>query len=265
MDEEIKIACSNIIKKIHRKIYKIQLSDRHKLGENIGIGADGTPTKYIDKIAEDIAINYVKKSKLNINILSEESGFLDFNGDYTFVIDPIDGTRNAVRGIPIYSISIGVGKNKLSDIEYAIVKNIPTDDIYFAEKGFGAFYNNRRINTPEIPDKEILFSFHDLNFFKNCNYDLNLCYKVRALGCASIEMCMVASGSIDYYVVIDEYLRVTDIAAAYLIVNESGGLVRNIKGNNLDLELNLDNRTSLITACNKDLVNRIVNRCKDLK
>jgi fructose-1,6-bisphosphatase/inositol monophosphatase family enzyme len=265
MNKELKTAAFDIVNKIHRKIRKIQLSDRFKLGKNIGIGADGTPTKYIDKIAEDIAINYIKKFKINSNILSEESGFLDFNGDYTFVIDPIDGTRNAVRGIPLYSISIGIGKQKLNDIEFAIVKNIPTDDIYFAEKGNGAYLNNKRINTPEIPHKELLFSFNDINIFKNNVFDLNSFYKIRALGCASIEMCMVATGSIDFYIVSDEYLRVTDIAAAFLIVNEAGGFVRNIRGNNIELDLNLDNRTSIITACNMELIKRIVCRCKDLK
>ena len=61
MDEEIKIAAYNTVNKIYRKIKKIQLSEYHKFGMNVGIGADGTPTKYIDKVAEDIAINYIKK------------------------------------------------------------------------------------------------------------------------------------------------------------------------------------------------------------
>ena len=265
MNEEIKIAAINIVNKIYRKIKKIQLSEYHKLGVNIGIGADGTPTKYIDKVAEDIAINYIKKSNTKINILSEESGFLDFDGDYTFVIDPIDGTRNAVRGIPLYSISIGVGTHSLKDIVFGIVKNVPTGDVYTAEKGNGAFYNKRRINTPNVPDKELVFSFNNLNIFRNNNFEFNINDKFRSLGCASIEMCMVAIGALDFYVVSDEYLRVTDIAAATLIVKEAGGFITNIQGNKLDINLNLDDRTSIITACNKYLINKIVNRCKDLK
>ena len=103
MDEELKKAAYSIVNKIYEEIIKIPHFEFHKYIVNIGIGADGTPTKYIDKFAEDIAIDFIKKSKLNVNILSEEAGFLDFNGDYTFILDPIDGTRNAVRGIPIYS------------------------------------------------------------------------------------------------------------------------------------------------------------------
>ena len=88
--------------------------------------------------------------------------------------------------------------------------------------------------------------------------------KFRSLGCASMEMCMVAVGALDFYVVTDEYLRITDIAASSLIVLESGGFVTNIQGNKIKLNLNLDDRTSVITAVNKDLINEIVTRCKKI-
>jgi fructose-1,6-bisphosphatase/inositol monophosphatase family enzyme len=76
---------------------------------------------------------------------------------------------------------------------------------------------------------------------------------------------MVAIGALDFYVVSDEYLRVTDIAAASLVISEAGGFVTNIKGNKINLDLNLDMRTSVIAAGNKDLIDSIVTRCKDLK
>ena len=115
MDENIKILAHKTIDKIYRKIRRANTSEFYKLGTSVGIGADGTPTKYIDKIAEDVAINFIKKSKIKVNILSEEAGFIDLGGEYTFVLDPIDGTRNAYRGIPFYSVSLAVGKSKISD------------------------------------------------------------------------------------------------------------------------------------------------------
>ena len=115
MNEEIKILAHKTVDKIYRKIKRAKSTDLHKFGINIGIGADGTPTKYIDKIAEDAAINFIKKSNININILTEEAGFLDFSGKYTFVLDPIDGTNNACRGIPFYAISLGIGTSNLND------------------------------------------------------------------------------------------------------------------------------------------------------
>jgi len=257
MDDEIKKIAYDVTDKIYEEIIRIPRSEYHKFIVNVGIGADGTPTKYIDKFAEDIAIDFIKKSKLNINILSEEAGFLDFDGDYTFILDPIDGTRNAIRGIPIYSISLGVGKNSISDVNFGIVKNIPTGDLFIAEKGNGAFLNNNQIKTPEIPDKEFIFSYNDFNIFKKVNYRFD---KVRALGCASIEICMVAIGAIDIYAVCDEHLRITDIAASSLFIKEAGGALRNINGEDIDLNLNLDNRTSLIAACNIEIVNDFIKR-----
>jgi len=258
MNEELKLLAFKITEKIEKKIKKSYASDFHKLGTNIGIGADGTPTKYIDKLAEDVAVDVVKKSKIKVNVLSEELGFLDNKAEYTFVLDPIDGTRNAYRGIPFFAVSIAIGKTAISDVEYGIVKNIPTGDIYIAEKGQGAFYNKSRFAAPEVPDNEILSSLTlGVNFDKKT---LNLAKKdkVRSLGSASLEMCMVATGALDFYVVGQEFIRVIDIAASTLIVREAGGVVTNIFGEELDMGFNLDERCSVVAACNMDLVEKIV-------
>ena len=81
MNEEIKILADKTVDRIYRKVLKIYSSDFHKLGKSIGIGADGTPTKYIDKVAEDVAVDFIKKSKIKANIVSEEAGFIDFKDD----------------------------------------------------------------------------------------------------------------------------------------------------------------------------------------
>ena len=258
MNEEIKLLAHKIVDKIFRKVRRAYLNEFHRFGINIGIGADGTPTKYIDKIAEDIAIKLIKKSELEVNILSEEAGFLDFGGRYTFVLDPIDGTRNAFRGIPFYSVSLGIGKSMLSDVEYGIVRNIPTGDVFVAEKGYGAFLNKKRIGVPDIPAREL---FSSVTLGKNYNdLMLSLAQKgiVRSLGSASLEMCMVAIGALDFYVVGKKYLRVTDIAASSLVIWEAGGVVTNIKGEQLDMALDLDERTSIIAACNEELIQEII-------
>ena len=258
MDEEIKILANKIVDKIDKKVRKVYLSEFHRFGTNTGVGADGTPTKYIDQLAEDVAIGLIKKSGLKINLLSEEVGFLDNGGEYTYVLDPIDGTRNAYRGIPFYSTSLAVGKSAISDVEYGIVKNIPTGDIFIAEKGQGSFYNKNRFAVPEVPDNEILSS---LTLGVNCEKKtLSLAKKdkVRSLGSASLEMCMVAKGSLDFYVVGQEYIRVIDIAASTLILREAGGFVTNIAGETLDMPFNLDERSSVVAACNEEIIKKIV-------
>lgn len=258
MNEEIKLLANKTVEAVCRKIKKSNSTDFHRYGTNTGIGADGTVTKYVDKIAEDAAVRYIERSKTKVNILSEEAGFIDRCSKYTFVIDPIDGTRNAYRGIPFYSVSIAIGKSKISDVEYGIVKNIPTGDVFTAEKGHGAFFNKKRIVVPDIPCKEILSSLTLGKNFDKVTISLAKKDKVRSLGSASLEMCMVALGALDFYVVGKEYIRVVDIAASTLILREAGGIVKNIFGKDLDMAFTLDERSSVVAACNEELVKRII-------
>jgi fructose-1,6-bisphosphatase/inositol monophosphatase family enzyme len=258
MDEELKLLAKRIVDRVSKKVKKACSTDFYHFGSNIGIGADGTVTKFVDKFAEDVAVDVLNKSKLKVNLLSEEVGFIDNKSKYTFVLDPIDGTRNAYRGIPFYSVSIAIGKKSMKDIEYGIVKNIPTGDIFTAEKNFGAFFNNGQIRVPDVPDKEILSS---LSLGKNYDkYTLRLAKKdkVRSLGSASLEMCMVALGALDYYVIGKEYIRVIDIAASSLILREAGGVVTNILGEDLDMPFDLNERSSVVAACNAEIVHSII-------
>ncbi len=258
MNEDIKLLALKTVDRVSRIIKKANSTEFFKFGTTVGLGADGTVTKYVDKIAEDCAIEVINKSKTKVNVLSEEIGFLDNGGKYTFVLDPIDGTRNASRGIPFYSVSLAVGKSKISDIEYGIVKNIPTGDIFIAEKGHGAFYNKERIGVPEVPCKELLSSLTLGKNYDKVTLKLVKKDKVRSLGSASLEMCMVAIGALDFYVVGKEYIRVIDIAASTLILREAGGVVKNITGEELDMGFNLEQRSSVVAACNEDLVKKII-------
>ncbi|MDH7517649.1 MAG: inositol monophosphatase family protein [Candidatus Thermoplasmatota archaeon] len=258
MDEEIKLLANKIVDKICRKVRRSCSTEFHKLGVKIGVGADGTPTKYVDKIAEDVALDVLGKSDVKVDLLSEEAGFIDNGGRYVFVLDPVDGTRNACRGIPLYSVSLGVGKSMLSDVEYGIVKSIPTGDVFIAEKGHGVFFNKKRVCVPDYPDKDVLSSLALGKNFDKLTLSLAQKDYVRSLGCASLEMCMVTVGALDFYVVGREYLRVTDIAASTLVVREAGGIVTNARGAPLDMPLSLDECTSVIAACNNELVKRIV-------
>ncbi|MBN2602523.1 MAG: inositol monophosphatase [Candidatus Thermoplasmatota archaeon] len=263
MDAKIKLLARQTVDKIYRKIKREYKIDIHKFGTNVGIGADGTPTKYIDDIAEKIALSFIKKSKIPVNILSEEAGFVDFGGKYTFVLDPIDGTRNAYRGIPFFGVSLGVGKKYLEDIEYGVVRNIPTGDLFIAEKNNGAFLNNQRFAIPEIPSNDVLVSIALGINADDLAIDLAKKGKIRSLGAASLEMCMVAVGAFDYYIVSKEYLRITDIAASTLVIREAGGVVTNISGENLDMKISLDERTSVIACCNNELVKNLISLGKN--
>ena len=258
MVDDVKLLAMDVVDKIYNKVRKSFSTDFHRFKNNVGIGADGTPTKYIDKIAEDVALKTINTSRIKVNVLSEECGFVDNGGEFVFVLDPVDGTRNASRGVPFYSVSLAVGKKNLSDIWYGLVKNIPTGNLFVAEKGHGAFLNKKQVAAPEIPDKQILSCLSLGNNYDEKTIRFVKKEKVRSLGAASLEMCLVATGALDYYAMGREYLRVTDIAAAALFVREAGGYVTNILGEKLDMSLNLDERTSVLAACNKDLIKRII-------
>jgi fructose-1,6-bisphosphatase/inositol monophosphatase family enzyme len=258
MDEEIKLLAHNIVEKIRETVKQASLHEFYRFGTSIGVGADGTPTKYIDKIAEDVAVTMMEDSKVNVNLLSEEIGFVDFDGKYTFVLDPVDGTRNAYRGIPFYAVSLAIGTSKLSDVEYGIVKNIPTGDIFTAEKQVGAFYNGRQIRVCDVPSQDMVSSLALGKNISSKTLPLSKKHNVRSLGSCSLEMCMVAIGALDFYVAGKEYIRIIDLAASTLIVREAGGFVTNIHGEALEMDFNLAERTSVVAACTEELIQSII-------
>ncbi|HEC94763.1 MAG TPA: fructose-1,6-bisphosphatase [Thermoplasmatales archaeon] len=258
MDEEIKTLCRTIVEEIRRVVLKKQSAGFATLGKNIGVGADGTPTKHIDKVAEDVVIKHLKKSPVPLNLLSEEAGFIDFGGEYTLILDPIDGTRNAVRGIPFYATSLAVGKNTLNSVEYGLVVNIPTGDIYVAEKNQGSFLNNHRICAPQHTSGKLLSS---IVLGESGDKRLRLLpYKenVRSFGAASLEMCFVAHGAVDCFMCLKKHLRVTDIAAATLIVREANGVVKDRQGNFLDMPCDILEHTTVVAGINDEVIYRLL-------
>lgn len=258
MDEKLKHLAHQLVEKISRAVRKETRNNFYKLGKTVGIGASGSPTSYIDKIAEDVAVRMIEKSDIKVNLLSEERGFLDFGGSSVFVLDPVDGTRNCYRGIPFYAVSLGIGKTAIRDIEYGVVKNIPTGDVFTAERHHGAFFNKTPIRVCEMPSVDLISS---ISLGKNYTPHAGLLSKkgnVRSYGAASLEMCLVASGALDSYFVGKKLLRVVDIAASTLIVREAGGFVKTIDGTDLDMEFTLAERTSLLAACSEQFILKLL-------
>ena len=258
MEEKYKQLANKIVEKISKVVTKESRNNFYKLAKTVGVSACGSPTSYIDQVAEDAAIKILEKSEVKVNLLSEEKGFVDFGGSYIFVLDPVDGTRNAYRGIPFYSVSLAVGTSKISDIQYGIVKNIPTGDLFTAEKKSGAFLNNTRIRVCEMPSVEMLSS---ISLGKNYTPRAGALSKkgnVRSFGSASLELCLVANNALDYFFVGKEILRVVDIAAATLIVREAGGLVKTLSGDELNMEFDVAARTSVLAGCSETLLKTLL-------
>lgn len=223
-------------------------------GEEICMGADGTPTTQVDKIAENIILSYIEEKKLKLNVLSEEIGFVDNGASDTLVIDPIDGTKNCVMGVPLYTVSMAIGKNALSDVHTAFLRNLATGDEYTAEKGKGAFKNGIRIKAKEDSDpKRLMMMIYLGNGAHPDSFSMaKRVSRSRALGCASLEMSLVAEGVADGFMMNAEdekrSIRVIDIAASYLILKEAGGEVYGLDGTPLDMPFDLDYRANFLAV-----------------
>ena len=213
----------NVMIKACEKASKILIRDFGEL-ENLQVSKKG-PKDFVtnsDKKTEKVLINELTKNKKKYSILSEEIGFIknDAN-DYIWVIDPIDGTTNFLHGIPHFCISIGLKfKDEIiSGIIFDPIKN----EIFYAEKNQGAFFNNHRIRVSKRKNlDECLFATNKNGL---SSADLN----ARIFGSAALDLAYVASGRIDGY--FQNGLNLWDIAAGTLIVKEAGGIV-----NNYDLE-----------------------------
>ena len=177
-----------------------------------------------DLKAEKIIIEELKKAKPHYSILSEEDGS-EFNKDKknTWIIDPIDGTTNFLHGIPHFAISIALksGDEIISGLIYDPIK----DEMFYAEKENGAFFNNQRIRVSKKKDvNNCLFATGGKN---RELVDLS----IRKTGSAALDMAYVAAGRYDGY--FQDNLNLWDIAAGIVILKEAGGII-----NEIDLSLN---------------------------
>jgi fructose-1,6-bisphosphatase/inositol monophosphatase family enzyme len=221
-------------------------------GEITGTGAYGTPTQAIDKIAEEAVLRYLAYNDSDLNVLSEEAGFVDRGGSRTLVLDPIDGTYNAVRGLPFYATSLAIGEDRLANVSHGLVRQLPSGDTFYAEKGGGAFRNGTKIATRPFDAKEAMFSVYLGSMAEAAAYDVaRSARRVRSLGSASLDLCGVASGALDLYymnTIRESRLRVMDVAAGVLLVREAGGVVVDSSREDLDMPLDLKARTNLVAV-----------------
>ncbi|MCE3268524.1 MAG: inositol monophosphatase [Burkholderiales bacterium] len=190
----------------------------------------------LDKKAEEIIIDVIKKSFPSHNILAEESGAENNNSDCTWIIDPIDGTTNFMHTHPQYSISIAFKEG--DKVTGGIILDPNRNDLYRAELGKGAFLNDRRIRVTKVNYLEDAllatgFPTYDMNlldtYLKIFRDMLLNTQGQRRQGSAALDLAYVAAGYIDGFWEFN--LSQWDFAAGYLLVKEAGGIVTDFAGN----------------------------------
>ena len=241
-------------------------------GMGHGRGAGGDITKQIDKVAEDALFQTLARTDVSCTVISEESGTKEFGphpSQFYVVTDPVDGTTNAVRGLPFMDISIAVSKEPfLEAVEIALVADVLRDITYTAESGKGAFRNGRGVKPSgiaELGEAIIGVDFNNLRARLIVDRLLAVLEKTRHLrhfGANALEICYVADGTSDAFIDIRGKLRVTDIAAAQLILKEAGGIITAPTGKQLIARLDPTRRVSFIAAANKSIHEEILRQIK---
>jgi len=214
----------------------------------------------------DVAVENFLKEKFStefsdFNVIAEESDNTDKIFSNSIIVDPIDGTTNFVNKLPHTAISVGVYKDKKPFI--GIVYNPILDELYTAVVGEGAYCNGEKIevSTENIFQKALLstgFPYtsgtceDDLNdVMKKMKIILPKCQDIRRLGSAALDLCYVAKGVYEGYYEMN--LKAWDVSAGLIILQEAGGKVSNIDGNDYVLFEN-----KYIVASNNHIHNDLI-------
>ena len=214
----------NIMIKASEKASKVIIRDFGEI-ENLQVSRKG-PKDFVtssDKRVEKIIIEELKKARPNYSIISEEDGS-ETNKDKNnvWILDPIDGTINFLHGIPHFAISIALKSS--GEIVSGLIFDPIKNEMFYAEKNAGAFFNNHRIR---VSKKNLL---DDCLFATGAKMNDNLDLTLRKSGCAALDMAYVASGRYDGY--FQKNLNLWDIAAGIILVKEAGGSINEIDLNN---------------------------------
>ncbi len=208
--------------------------------ENLQVSPKGTFdfVTSSDLAAEKKLISMLGKARPDWGVLSEEAGEkIGSNPEYRFIIDPIDGTSNFMRGIPYFCISLGLErrhKNGDSEVLAGVIYDPLLDELYWAERGFGAYLNHRRLRVsrrekveecimaPGSPPKKK----PDPRYFSDLQKISALTLGVRCTGSAALDMAYVAAGRYDAFY--RRSIQPWDIAAGIILVQEAGGRVTEV-------------------------------------
>ena len=237
----------NIMIKASEKASKILIRDFGEV-EKLQVSVKG-PSDFVsnaDIKAEKIIIDQLTKTKKNYSIISEEGGSKNNqDSENVWIIDPIDGTTNFLHGIPHFAISIALKSN--NEIISGLIFDPIKDEMFYAEKNNGAFFNNQRIKVSK--KKQI----NNCLFATGGKEKMELDLITRKSGSAALDMAYVAAGRYDGY--FQNNLNLWDIAAGIIIIKEAGGVI-----NEIDLSKN-DNIN--IRASNASINEKMLEKIKN--
>ncbi len=247
--------------KIRGSVIKLLKEETDLLSEKLGLNPSMQFTRRIDKIAEDITVKTIEEENITTYLISEELGeriIGEGKPEIFLVVDPVDGTKNAIQRIPFFSTSLALGIYDegiySSSVSVGLVKDIINNTIFHAERGKGAYEDGERIKTSSISKADnsliSLYAYRvDIDYEKYIKITRTM--KIRTMGSQALELCYVASGRIDACIDLRGVSRVVDVSAAKLILEEAGGLFRDLNGLEFNPPLKNASTFSFIAAPNQ--------------
>ncbi len=212
--------------------------------QNLQVSMKG-PGDYVsqaDRKAEDIIFAELSRAWPCYGFLMEERGAVSGDDDqHRWIVDPLDGTTNFLHGIPLFSVSVALERQ--CQIVAGVVYNPAMDELYTAERGGGAFVNDRRLRVAartKLTDTVIgcgvphLGRGHHGNFLIELRNVMGEVSGIRRMGSAALDLAYVAAGRMDGFW--ETGLSAWDIAAGILLIREAGGFVSDVGGGQTMLE-----------------------------
>ena len=190
----------------------------------VGDGVGGDETTAVDAAAEKVILERLRAID-GATIVSEEVGELKGDGGLRIVVDPIDGSLNAKRGIPFFSLSVAVAEGEtMDDVVFGYVYDFGSGEEWTAQRGGGALLNDADLG-PILPKEEIeILSFEATltsSVAEKAAAMVGIAYRLRIMGSLALSLCHLAAGRVDAVCSL-KAARAVDIAAAQLLVRERG-------------------------------------------
>jgi myo-inositol-1(or 4)-monophosphatase len=260
-----------ILKEASKKVFEKVggLAGSSDAAGDYGRGAGGDISRKIDIVAEKTVLDYLKEISFDCIVLGEECGRVELSSNPKgyVIMDAIDGSANAVRGVPFFCCSLAFAtEDRISSITDGVVIDLSSGDMYWASKDKGSFLNDKKIH---VQEEEPIYRIVGINLSGSTPEQVERLQPVlkshnhtRHFGANALEMALFARGLMDIFIDFREKIRVQDMAAGYLLIKEAGGLILNDKLEPLDSDLSYKTRLSFIAASNKKILNDVMSEVK---
>jgi myo-inositol-1(or 4)-monophosphatase len=225
----------------------------------VGAGMGGDETTAIDAAAERAVLTHFERLEA-VTIVSEEKGVAG-NGDTYVIVDPIDGSLNAKRGIRFFSLSIAVADGPtMGDVRFGFVHDFGTEEEWTARRGEGAFLDGRALGGDRPKDRIEILAFEatrTASVAEKAAAVVDLAYRLRIMGSLALSLCHLAAGRVDAVCSLKP-ARAVDIAAAQLLVRERGLAIDLFEDPPFDsAPLDLEGRSRVVAAGTPELCRQL--------